>query len=129
MPRVKKEKRAKAVGGSPAKLAAFVDHPFPVYVDIDGKEREATVLSTGLIKYKDVEYKSPCAVATAMAKDVGVPWTGNAWTRLKYNEDGKRVALDTVRGSKSPTKKAGSKPKRVRKASKKRAEAGDKAPF
>lgn len=111
----KKEKAApKEV---PAKLAGFVDSPFRVYLVMGKKEREASVLSSGLIRFKEEEFKSPCAAATAMAKDMDEKWVLNAWTALKYNKDGERVALDTIRGSKSPLKAAPApKAKKVAKA-------------
>jgi len=97
------------------KLAPFVDSPFPIYLTHEGKEKSATVLSSGLIKYDEEMYRSPCAAATAMAKDLGFKWNLNAWSALKFNRDGERVPLDAIRGAKSPLAKAVA-PKREKKA-------------
>ena len=113
----KKEKAAKKEKTHAApKLAAFVDHSFPIYLTMGEKEREARVLTSGMISFKEKEYASPCAAATAMAKDMGEKWTLNAWTALKFNKDGERVALNVVRGAKSPLKVAAPKPKAASKA-------------
>lgn len=110
--RVVKEKKETA-----PKLAAFVDSTFPIYLVMGKKERSAQVLSSGLIRFKDVDHKSPCSAAQAMAKDMDEKWEGpNAWSRLRFNKDGARVPLDTLRGSKSPLKAVEAKPKRVKKA-------------
>lgn len=101
---------------TPPKLAAFVDSPIKIYLVMGKKEREATILSTGLIRFDETEYKSPCAAATAMAKAMGEEWTLNAWASLKYNRDGERVSIDTLRGAKSPLKAVVAKPKKVKAA-------------
>jgi hypothetical protein len=121
--RVPREKKAKKE--TAPKLAPFVDSPFPIYLVHEGKERTATVLSSGLIRFKEEEYKSPCAVATAMAKDLGFKWNLNAWSALKFNRDGERVPLDKIRGAKSPLKAAA--PKAAKKEAKPKASKRPKA--
>lgn len=119
--RVKKEKVVAA-----PKLAAFVDSPVKIWYMYDGKEREATILSSGAILYKNVDYPSPCAAGTAIAKDLGGEPKTNAWVAFKYNKDGERVPLDQIRGSKSPLKKPEPKPKREKKARAKRVRTASK---
>lgn len=102
--KVKKESRGPA-------LAAFVDSSFKIYLKHGKKEYDATVLSSGVIRYNDKDYDS---ASSAAKKIVGV--AVNGWRAWSFNKDGVRVALDTLRGSKSPLKAAPEKPKKERKA-------------
>lgn len=123
----KKEKKEKKVlkpkgeGRTPA-LAAFVDSSFKIYLNHSGKEHEATVLSTGVIRYNDKEYTSPSSVG---AKIVGAEVNG--WRAWSFNKNGERVPLDVLRGSKSPlaeapkAKKAVPKPAKPKRSLKPRA--------
>lgn len=106
-PRVKKERKPKGEGRKPT-LAPFVDSPFKIYASTGGKEYEAQVLSTGIIKMDEKEYTSPSAAGSALlGKDSkGKPRQVDGWAFWKMNKDGKRVPLDDLRGAKSPLKEA-----------------------
>lgn len=116
-----KTKKAKGEGRKPT-LAPFVDSPFKVYMTCDGKERDAMVLSSGIIKYKEKEFTSPSGFANAVIKELGAKGRVDGWKSVYFNKDGERVMLNTLRGRKSPLKleapkreKQAAKPKRVRK--------------
>jgi hypothetical protein len=109
----KKARKPKGEGRKPT-LAPFVDAPFKVYVTFDGKERDAMVLSSGVIRYKEKEFTSPSGFANAVIKEVGAKGRADGWKVVTFNKDGERVALDTLRGSKSPLKAEA--PKKERKA-------------
>jgi hypothetical protein len=123
----KKTRKPKGEGRKPT-LAAFVDSPFKIYMNHDGKEREAQVLSSGIIRLGEKEFTSPSSAAQAiLGKNAkGKPLQADGWRAWRFNKDGERVELNVLRGAKSPLKaiapkrekKAktnGSKPKRVRK--------------
>jgi Restriction Enzyme Adenine Methylase Associated len=98
---------AKKEGRKPA-LAAFVDSSFKIYLNHGGKEYEATVLSSGVIRYKDKDYASPSTVGTLICgQEV------NGWRAWSYKKGDEYVALDTLRGKASPLKppKAGKAPR------------------
>ena len=106
--RVKKEKvaRKKSEGRKPT-LAPFVkDNPFKIYANTGGKEYEATVLTSGMIKMDEKEYTSPSSAGSALlGKDSkGKMRQVDGWKFWRFNKDGGRVPLDTLRGSKSPLK-------------------------
>jgi hypothetical protein len=121
-----KTKKAKSEGRKPT-LAPFVDAPFKVYMTCDGKERDAMVLSSGIIKYKEKEFTSPSGFANAVIKELGAKGRADGWKSVYFNKDGERVMLNTLRGGKSPLKleapkrekkakaNGNSKPKRIRK--------------
>lgn len=113
----KKERKEKGQGRVPT-LAAFVQGgAFHIYMTVDGKEREAQVLKSGVIVYKGKEYTSPSSAANAAVKDAGVKGLCDGWKVWKMNKDGERVPLNVLRGSKSPLKAAAA-PKREKKAAK-----------
>jgi hypothetical protein len=120
-----KAKKQKSEGRKPT-LAPFVDGPFKIYASYKGKDYEAMVLSTGMIKYDDKEYTSPSSAGQAI---LGGKLTCAGFTCWKYNKDGERVVLDMIRGSKSPLKAREPKVKKPRKARavKKEAEAATAA--
>lgn len=101
MSKEKKAKKLKSEGRKPT-LAPYVDAPLKVYVTFDGKERDAMVLSTGIIRYKERDFTSPSGFANAVIKEVGAKGRADGWKVVQYNKDGKRVPLDTLRGAKSP---------------------------
>lgn len=103
MPKEKKARKPKSGGRKPT-LAPYVDAPFKAYVSFDGKERDAMVLSTGIIRYKEKEFTSPSGFANAVIKEVGAKGRADGWKAVTFNKDDKRVPLDTLRGSKSPLK-------------------------
>lgn len=91
-----KEKKQKSEGRKPP-LAPFVSGPFKIYGSYKGKEIEAQVLSSGMIKMNNKEYATPSAATRAITKNAV-----DGWIFWKYNKDGKRVILDEIRGAKSP---------------------------
>lgn len=119
-----KTKKAKSEGRKPT-LASFVDSPFRVYMTCDGKERDAMVLSSGIIKYKEKEFTSPSGFANAVIKELGAKGRVDGWKSVYFNKNGERVMLNTLRGGKSPLKleatkrkaksNGSAKPKRLRK--------------
>jgi hypothetical protein len=97
--------KPKVEGGRKPTLAPFVDNPFKIYGTYKEKEYEAQVLSSGVIMFEDKPYASPSAAGRAvMGEFKGKPLQVDGWKFWKYNEDGKRVPLDTLRGAKSPLK-------------------------
>jgi len=128
-------RKPKGEGRTPSLAPYAGEYPFKIWMTYDGKEREATVLTTGVIRYKDKDYNSPSSAATAVLKEFGAKGLRNGWTSWKFNKDGSRIMLNVLRGSKSPLaleapkpRKAKSakpdgpaKPKRVRKAAKPKA--------
>jgi hypothetical protein len=84
-------------------LAPFVDGPFKIYANTDGKEYEAMVLSSGIIKMEEKEYTSPSSAGSVLlGKDKkGKPKQVDGWSFWKFNKNGERVPLDVLRGSKS----------------------------
>lgn len=94
-------KRPKGEGRKPS-LAEYVDSSFKIYATTGGKEYEATVLSSGIIKMDDKEYTSPSAAGSALlGKDKkGKPRQVDGWIFWKFNKDGERVVLDMLRGGK-----------------------------
>ena len=122
-----KPRKPKGEGRKPT-LAPYVDAPFKVYVSFDGKERDAMVLSTGIIRYKEKEFTSPSGFANAVIKEVGAKGRADGWKVVTFNKDDKRVSLDTLRGSKSPLKAEAPKAPRKAKAAKPATEKKAKAP-
>ena len=128
MNKEKKQRKPKGEGRTPT-LAAFVDSQFKVYMTCDGKEREAVVLSSGIIKYKEKEFTSPSGFANAVIKELGAKGRADGWKSVYFNKNGSRVMLNTLRGGKSPLKleapkrekktkaKGTVKPKRIRRPS------------
>lgn len=102
-------------GRTPA-LAPYVDSPFKIYMMTGGKEYDAQVLSSGVIKIDEKEFTSPSSAGSyLLSKNAkGKPLQVDGWKSWNFNKDGKRVPLDTLRGSKSPLK-AEDKPKKVAK--------------
>jgi hypothetical protein len=98
-----KAKKQKSEGRKPT-LAPFVDGPFKIYANTDGKEYEAMVLSSGIIKMEEKEYTSPSSAGSVLlGKDKkGKPKQVDGWSFWKFNKNGERVPLDALRGSKSP---------------------------
>lgn len=92
-----------------------------IYMNHDGKEHTASVLSSGVIRMNDKDYTSPSSAGSAiLGKDKkGKPRQIDGWKSWYFNKDGERVMLNTLRGSKSPLTLAAPserKPKKVAKA-------------
>jgi hypothetical protein len=115
MAKKEKSQRKKGEDRTPA-LAAFVDSPFKIYMTTGGKEYDAQVLSSGIIKIDDKEFTSPSSAGSYILGNdkKGKPRQVDGWKAWSFNKDGERVALDTLRGSKSPLKAEA--PKKERKA-------------
>lgn len=103
-----KKVKAKSEGRKPT-LAPYLNGaaapagPFKLYGKYKGKEYEAQVLSSGIIKMDDVEYTSPSSAACALRSNKGGKKSLiDGWNFWKYNKDGERVPLDAIRGAKSP---------------------------
>lgn len=106
--KVAKEKKPKVakvkVAGRKPTLAPFVKDrkaPFKLYASIKEKEITATVLLSGMIVMDEKEYATPSAVGKFLTG-----YAVDGWRFWKFNQDGKRVYLDEIRGSKSPLAKA-----------------------
>jgi len=120
MAKTKKEKKPKGEGRKPT-LAPFVDSPFKIYMNSGGKEHEAQVLSTGVIRMGEKEFTSPSSAAQKILGNnaKGKPLQADGWKVWRYNKDGERVELNVLRGHASPLKaveKAPAKPKAAKKA-------------
>jgi RAMA domain-containing protein len=113
----KKERKAKGESRKPT-LAPFVDAPFKIYTSTDGKDYEAQVLSTGMIRMDEKEYTSPSSAGSALlGKDKkGKPRQVDGWKFWKFNKNGDRVELNVLRGPKSPLTVVEKKPRKTRKA-------------
>lgn len=111
----KKEARTKKLKGEgrTPRLAPFVDEGFNITASGGGKEFEARVRKDGMIVFKDKEYFSPSAAAKAALPERSIDGWG-FW--MLKNAKGERVALDALRGAKSPLKTVEAKPKKERKA-------------
>jgi hypothetical protein len=104
--RIKKPKGEPKVTGRKPTLAPFVEAPLPIYAVYKEKEYRAMVLSTGMISFEDKDYATPSAAGRAVMGDNanGKPLQVDGWKFWHYNDDGKRVPIDSLRGSKSPLK-------------------------
>ncbi len=107
----KKEKKArtrkpKAEGGRKPVLEGMVERPLPIYGTYKGKEYNAMVLTSGMIKLDETEYATPSAAGRAVLgnNEKGKPLQVDGWKFWRFNEDGERVPLDKLRGAKSPLK-------------------------
>jgi hypothetical protein len=109
-----KAPKAKSEGRKPT-LAPYVSDSFKIYGNHDGKEYEATVLSSGVVRYKDKDYTSPSAAAKVI---VGVEVNGFVF--WKYGKNGERQLLNAIRG-KDAIKVAAPKPKKAKVAKAKKA--------
>lgn len=115
MAKEKKVRKPKGEGRTPT-LKPYVDSPFKIYMNHDGKEREAQVLSGGLIRLGEKEFTSPSSAAQAiLGKNAkGKPLQADGWRAWRFNKNGERVELNVLRGKDSPLKAAA--PKKPRKA-------------
>jgi hypothetical protein len=111
----KKVRKPKGEGRTPSLAPYAAQYPFKIWMTYDGKEREATVLTSGVIRYKEKDYNSPSSAATAVLKEFGAKGLRDGWTSWKFNKDDKRVPLNVLRGSKSPLKLEAPKPKSEKK--------------
>lgn len=111
----KKEKVKKSEGRKPT-LAPYVDSPFKIYMKTGGKEYDAMVLSSGMIKLDEKEFTSPSSAGQYLLgkNDKGKPLQVDGWKSWKFNKDGERVPLDVLRGSKSPLEKTEVKPRKAK---------------
>jgi hypothetical protein len=116
MPKEKKE-RKKSEGRKPS-LAPFVDSSFTIYMTTGKKEYKGTVLSSGVIRVDEKDFTSPSSAGSYILgkDDKGKPKQVDGWKSWTFNKDGERVALNTLRGSKSPLKFAEAKTKKPRAA-------------
>lgn len=105
MSKEKKQRKPKGEGRTPT-LAAYVDSPFKIYMNHDGKEREAQVLSSGIIRLGEKEFTSPSSAAQAiLGKNAkGKPLQADGWRVWRFNKNGERVELNVLRGKDSPLK-------------------------
>jgi hypothetical protein len=107
----KKVRKPKSEGRKPV-LAEFVKEGFNIFASYKGKEIDARVRADGVIVFKDKEYATPNAAGmAATGRDHGID--GYRFWRFKKN--GEEVALDAIRGSKSPLKLEAPKPKSEKK--------------
>jgi hypothetical protein len=111
----KKQRKPKGEGRTP-RLAGLVDSPLTIFMTTGGKEYKGTVITSGIIKVDEKEFTSPSSAGSYILGNdkKGKPRQVDGWKAWSFNKDGKRVALDTLRGSKSPLKAEA--PKKERKA-------------
>ena len=90
-----------------------------IYMNHDGKEHAATVLTSGVIRMNDKDYTSPSSAAGAILgkNKKGKQLQADGWRCWRFNKDGERVELNVLRGKDSPLKAAAA-PKRERRAAK-----------
>jgi hypothetical protein len=110
-PKVPKAKKEPKPSGRKPTLAPFVtdrEAPFKIYGRARGKDFEATVLTSGIIRMDEKDYTSPSSAACAILNqgNTGKPRMVDGWAFWKYNRDGERVMLDLIRGKESPLEKA-----------------------
>lgn len=107
--------KKKSEGRTP-RLAGLVDSPLVIFMTTGGKEYKGTVLTSGMIKVDEKEFTSPSSAGSYILGNdkKGKPRQVDGWKSWTFNKDGERVALDTLRGSKSPLKAEA--PKKERKA-------------
>jgi len=117
MAKKEKSQRKKSEGRQP-RLAGLVDSPLVIFMTTGGKEYKGTVLTSGMIKVDEKEFTSPSSAGSYILGNdkKGKPRQVDGWKSWTFNKDGERVALDTLRGSKSPLKVEEAKPKREKKA-------------
>jgi hypothetical protein len=117
MAKEKKQRKPKGEGRTP-RLAGLVDSPLVIFMTTGGKEYKGTVLTSGMIKVDEKEFTSPSSAGSYILGNdkKGKPRQVDGWKSWTFNKDGERVALDTLRGSKSPLKAEEAKPKREKKA-------------
>ena len=115
----KKAARKKSEGRVPT-LAPYADTigGKTIYMNHDGKEHTATVLSSGVIRMDEKDYTSPSSAGSAiLGKDKkGKPRQIDGWKSWYFNKDGDRVMLNTLRGSKSPLSIEAPKPRKAKSA-------------
>lgn len=107
--KISKAPKSPKVSGRKPTLAPFVadrEAPFKLYGKYHGKEYEAMVLTSGIIKMDEVEYTSPSSAACQILNrdNDGKPRMVDGYGFWKFNLDGARVPLDRIRGKKSPLK-------------------------
>jgi hypothetical protein len=117
----KKAVKAKSEGRQPA-LAPYVNGPMKIYATYKGKEYEAQVLSSGVIKFQEQEFASPSSAARAILKG---ETQRDGWHFWSFNKDGKRFQLAALRPvgdivKRERSEKKASKPKPERKAPKRK---------
>ncbi len=113
----KQKKERKAKGRTPT-LAPYVDSPFKIYMTTGGKEYDAQVLSSGIIKIGEKEFTSPSSAGQHILgkNDKGKPLQVDGWKCWRFNKKtgentSERVELNVLRGAKSPLKVVEPKPK------------------
>lgn len=116
-----KAKAAKKKGeGRVPTLAPYADTigGKTIYMNHDGKEHTATVLSSGVIRMGEKDFTSPSSAGSAiLGKDKkGKPRQVDGWKSWYFNKDGERVMLNTLRGSKSPLALEAPKPHKAKSA-------------
>lgn len=113
----KKERKTKKSGDRKPTLAPYVDSPFKIYMTTGGKEYDAQVLSSGIIKIGEKEFTSPSSAGQSiLGKNAkGKQLQVDGWKCWRFNKDGKRVELNVLRGVKSPLKAVEPKPKKAAK--------------
>lgn len=121
MAKEKKVRKPKGEGRTPT-LAPYAEAIAgkTIYMNHDGKEHTATVLTSGVIRMGEKDYTSPSSAGSAiLGKDKkGNPRQVDGWKSWYFNKDGERVMLNTLRGSKSPLTLELAKPKREKKVAK-----------
>src|SRR5258708_26121877 len=112
----KEAKKPKGEGRTPT-LAPYTDTLAgkTIYMNHDGKEHQASVRTSGVIRFNDKDYTSPSSAGSAiLGKDKkGKPRQIDGWKSWYYNKDGERIMLNTLRGSKSPLTLEPAKPRKV----------------
>lgn len=113
----KKDGSRKSEGRTPT-LAPYVDTigGKTIYMNHDGKEHTATVLSSGVIRMGEKDFTSPSSAGSAiLGKDKkGKPRQIDGWKSWYFNKDGERLMLNTLRGSKSPLALEAPKPRKAK---------------
>jgi hypothetical protein len=107
-------KKPKGEGRTPT-LAPYADTigGKTIYMNHGGKEYDATVLSSGVIRFRDKDYTSPSSAGQAvLGKNAkGKPLQVDGWRAWRFNKDGERVELNVLRGKDSPLKAVADDPK------------------
>jgi hypothetical protein len=113
-----KKQRKKSEGRTPT-LAPYTDTLAgkTIYMNHDGKEHTATVLTSGAIRMGEKDFTSPSSAAGAILgkNKKGKQLQADGWRCWRFNKDGERVELNVLRGKDSPLKAAAA-PKREKKA-------------
>lgn len=111
----------KETKGRTPKLEGLVEEATSIFAKFHGKEIEATVYKSGVVKFDGEEYTSPSKAGSVAAGGMSV----NGWTFWRVKVDGQLLPLDVLRGDKvkamrEPKAKAAPKAKKPKAAKKPR---------